>query len=70
MEDKLIDILQDFQNDTNHNELNAVDDIFDLFNIVRQSKELKDFLLEIEQDKNYIHSQYFKNKAKRLRERL
>ena len=28
MEDKLIDILQNFQNDKNYNELNAVEDIF------------------------------------------
>ena len=41
MEDKLIDILQNFQNDKSYNELNAVDDILRLFNVVVQSEQLK-----------------------------
>lgn len=41
MEDKLIDILQNFQNDKNYHELNAVDDILRLFNLVGQSEKLK-----------------------------
>ena len=43
MEDKLIDILQNFQNDKNYHELNAVDDILRLFNVVGQSEQLKLF---------------------------
>lgn len=39
MEDKLIDILQNFQNDKNYNELNAVDDILPLFNVVGRSEQ-------------------------------
>jgi len=39
-------------------------------NVVGQSEQLKAFLQEIENDKSYIHNQYFKNKAKTLRERL
>jgi hypothetical protein len=39
MEDKLIDILQDFKNDKNYNELNAVDDIFRLFSVVERSEQ-------------------------------
>ena len=45
-------------------------DILDLFNVVGQSEQLKAFLQEIENDKSYIHNQYFKNKAKTLSERL
>lgn len=33
MEDKLIDILQSFKNDKSYNELNAVDDILNLFDV-------------------------------------
>ena len=40
MENKLIDILQNFQNDKNYNELNAVDDILRLFNVVGRSEQL------------------------------
>jgi hypothetical protein len=40
MEDKLIDILQNFRNDESYNELNAVDDILRLFNVVGQSEQL------------------------------
>jgi hypothetical protein len=39
MEDKLIDILQNFQNDKSYNELNAVDDILRLFNVVGRSEQ-------------------------------
>ena len=41
-----------------------------LANVVGQSEQLKAFLQEIENDKSYIHNQYFKNKAKTLSERL
>ena len=44
--------------------------IIDNNNVVGQSEQLKAFFQEIENDKIYIHNQYFKNKAKTLRERL
>ena len=40
MEDKLIDILQNFKNNKNYHELNAVDDILDLFGAKHQIAQL------------------------------
>lgn len=44
MEDKLIDILQNFQNDKSYTELDAIDDILRLSNVVGQSEQLLDFI--------------------------
>ncbi|OQC44337.1 MAG: hypothetical protein BWX59_01975 [Bacteroidetes bacterium ADurb.Bin028] len=41
-----------------------------LFSVVGQSEQLKAFFQEIENDKTYILNDYYKNKAKRLRESL
>jgi hypothetical protein len=50
MEDKLIDILQNFSNDENYNELNAVDDIFRLFFVSNSfcdlNKDYQDYLIK------------------------
>jgi hypothetical protein len=51
MEDKLIDILQNFRNDENYNELNAVDDILRLFTVVGRSEQLRAF-------KEFLQSEY------------
>jgi hypothetical protein len=41
-----------------------------LHNVVGRSEQLKAFFQEIENDKTYILNDYYKNKAKRLRESL
>ena len=67
--DRIIELLTAVRYTTNDIE-KVADGICSLFNVVGQSEQLKAFLQEIENDKSYIHNQYFKNKAKTLRERL
>ena len=79
--DKIVEILESWEKDNGHyfNSIsesdyeNIADEVVKLFAIpivVGQSEQLKAFLQEIENDKSYIHNQYFKNKAKTLSERL
>ena len=48
----------------------ATTEVLRLFSISGQSEQLKAFLYEIANDKTYILSDYYKNKAKRLSESL
>ena len=69
MKDKVEQLFEDYRlQQKTLTEVKA--EILRLFNVVGQSEQLRAFLQEIENDKSYIHNQYFKNKAKTLSERL
>lgn len=49
---------------------NAISVVDDELNLLTTHDGLISFLQEIENDKTYIHNQYYKNRAKTLRERI